>query len=212
RLLLLGGEVVGAASVREGLGVDTRLLAAVDGGEYHAGAVVVEHGAREREPSTDILKRVVAQQRHMANAALDQPLLLLVRLVERPHRLLQAIDLLGLSVQHATQRIIQPDGPAGLTTLAAAPRREDGEQDAEQADTERDQHQQRERLVREGQSVSRGSRKRPSTCGFRWGFLSIRWGPSWTNEPLPGCSTTSRPARRPSPTPSRRCGRSRTRA
>ena len=120
--------------------------------EYHAGAVVVEHGAREREASTHILERVVAQQSDVANAAFDLPLLLLVRLVERPHRLLQPFDLLCLTVQHTSQRVVQPDGSAGLAVTSSTTGREDREDDAERAQAERDQYQQRVRVVREGQT------------------------------------------------------------
>ena len=57
------------APVGDRLRVHPGLLPAVDRGEHHAGAVVVEHRARERQPPAHVLERVVPQQRDAAHAA-----------------------------------------------------------------------------------------------------------------------------------------------
>jgi pyridinium-3,5-biscarboxylic acid mononucleotide synthase len=89
----------------------------------------------------------------MTDAAVDQLLLALVRLVERPHRLLQAIDLARLPVEDAAERVVQADRPTRLASPTASTRAERSEDESERPDSERDQNKEGERTVREGQTV-----------------------------------------------------------
>jgi hypothetical protein len=93
-----------------------------------------------------VLERIEPQQRDVPNAAVDQHLLLLIRGVQHPDRLLQSLEALAKAGEHAAQRLTHLDWAGRLLGATTGPSH-DREQDREHRQADRDEGDQGEGAV-----------------------------------------------------------------